>query len=88
MPKKKKSSKSSMGAQGPGQIGGAGRMSRDPGSFTGTGTRPRVIKAQEKVRSLVGQGYRLNPKANTSSTYKKAVKSAGSAAGKLRNLFR
>lgn len=90
MPKhyKKKSNKPPMqGAFGPGQTSLAGRIARQPGAFS-KGVNPRVTRAQGKVQELVGQGYRLNPNAKTSSTYKSAVRSAGSAAGRLKKLFR
>ena len=84
MPDKKKPI---LGAQGAMQTNIAGRIANQPKAFS-QGVNPRVLKAQGKVQSLVNKGYRLNPKANTSSTYKKAVATAGSAAGRLKKLFR
>ena len=55
--------------------------------FSGFGTNARKIRAQKNVQSLVSKGYRLNPKAKTSSTYKSAVKKAATPAGRLKKLF-
>jgi len=83
----KQKKKTALGMFNPMQISSAESIARDPGSFRGTGIRRRVIKAQSKVRELVNQGYRLNPKAKTSQTYKDAVKKANSPAGRLGKLL-
>ncbi len=37
----------------------------------------RVSKAKDNIKALVQQGYRLNPKAVTSGTYRNAVATVG-----------
>lgn len=85
---KKKAPVSIAGAQGPGQVGLAGKIAGDTGSFGGTGIRSRVIQAKSKVTELVNKGVRLSKTGPTSAHYKKAVKKSDSAQGRLGKLFR